>query len=156
MLVSGSRLIYGISNDKKSALPGILSKIHSKRRTHWLSVFIVMFIAIMIVVLFKGNLSVIAGVTVFCVLVVYIVINIALIRLRYKKSKIHRQFSSPISIKRFPVLPGLGIILSAIILLQFEQQVMLDGVVCIIGIFFFVYISGTFAHLVDAVRKKKN
>jgi APA family basic amino acid/polyamine antiporter len=155
MLISGSRLIYGISNDKKSTLPNILSKIHSKRRTPWLAVFIVMLIAIMIVVSFKGNLSVIAGVTVFCVLIVYIVINIALIRLRYKKSKLDRQFSSPMSINRFPILPGLGILLSVIILLQFKPQVMLDGVICIIGIVFFVYVSRTIEHLINMHRKKK-
>ncbi|HSA75176.1 MAG TPA: amino acid permease [Candidatus Nitrosocosmicus sp.] len=154
MLISGSRLIYGISNDRKSTLPNILSKVHSKRRTPWLSIFIVMFIAIMIVILFKGNLSVIAGVTVFCVLVVYIIINIALIRLRYKKRKVDGQFSSPISIKRFPILPGLGIVLSVIILLQFELQVMLDGIICIIGIIFFVYISRTIGRLVNVYRKK--
>ncbi|HEU5120234.1 MAG TPA: APC family permease [Candidatus Nitrosocosmicus sp.] len=154
MLISGSRLIYGISNDRKSTLPNILSKVHSKRRTPWLSIFIVMFIAIMIVILFKGNLSVIAGVTVFCVLVVYIIINIALIRLRYKKRKVDGQFSSPISIKRFPILPGLGIVLSVIILLQFELHVMLDGIICIIGIIFFVYISRTIGRLVNVYRKK--
>ena len=53
MLISGSRLIYGISNDVKSTLPSILSKIHSKRRTPWLSILTVMFIAILIIVLLK-------------------------------------------------------------------------------------------------------
>ena len=154
MLISGSRLIYGISNDRKSMLPNIFSKVHSKRRTPWLSIFIVMFIAIMVVVLFKGTLSIIAGVTVFCILIVYIIINIALIRLRYKKSKLDRQFTSPISIRRFPLLPGLGIVLSVIILLQFKPQVMLDGVICIIGIIFFIYISRTIGHLVNVYRKK--
>lgn len=87
MLVSGSRLIYGISNDRRSSLSSFLSKIHSKRKTPWLSILVVMLIAIMIVILFNGTLSVIAGVTVFCVLVLYTIINIALIRLRYKKKQ---------------------------------------------------------------------
>ena len=150
MLISGSRLIYGISKDRKSTLPSILSKIHSKRRTPWLSILIVMFIAIMIIVLFGGTLSVIAGVTVFCVLIVYIIINIALIRLRYKKSKVDRQFTSPFSIKRFPILPGLGIVLSVIILLQFEPRIMLNGVICIVGIILFVYISEIIRRRIDA------
>ena len=148
-------MIYGISKDKRSALPNIFSIIHSKRRTPWLSVFIVMFLAIMIVVLFKGILSVIAGVTVFCVLVLYVIINISLIRLRYKKYQLARPFTSPISIKRFPILPGLGIALSVIILLQFEPQVIVDGIICIISIIFFVYVSRTIRHFVDAERKKK-
>lgn len=149
MLISGSRLIYGISKDRKSTLPSILSKIHSKRRTPWLSILIVMFIAIMIIVLFGGTLSVIAGVTVFCVLIVYIIINIALIRLRYKKSKVDRRFTSPFSIKRFPILPGLGIVLSVIILLQFEPRIMLNGVICIVGIILFVYLSEIIRRRID-------
>ena len=155
MLISGSRLIYGISNDVKSTLPSILSKIHSKRRTPWLSILTVMFIAILIIVLFEGALPVIAGVTVFCVLIIYIIINLALIRLRYKKIKIDRQFSSPLSIRRFPLLPGIGIVLSVTILLQFEAQVMLDGVVCIIGIIIFVYLSGRIRQLVEVRCKDK-
>ena len=88
ILVSGSRLIYGISNDRRSSLPSLLSKIHSKRKTPWLSILVViLLIAIMIVILFYGTLSVIAGVTVFCVLVLYTIINIALIRLRYDNKK---------------------------------------------------------------------
>jgi APA family basic amino acid/polyamine antiporter len=156
MLVSGSRLIYGISNDTRSILPSNLSAIHSKRRTPWLSILVVMFIAIMIVVLFNGILSVIAGVTVFCVLVLYIIINIALIRLRYrKKNRFDRSFTSPLSIKRFPIFPGLGIVLSVMILLQFELQIMQDGVICILGIIFFVYISRTIGRLVNNARRKK-
>ena len=150
MLISGSRLIYGISKDTKSTLPNKLSKIHSKRKTPWLSILIVMFIAIMIIVLFEGILSVIVGVTVFCVLIVYIIINIALIRLRYKKSKVERQFTSPFSIKKFPILTGLGIGLSIIILLQFDQRIMLNGVICIVGIILFAYLSKIIRWLMDA------
>jgi amino acid transporter len=114
-----------------------------------------MLVAIMIVVLFNGILSVIAGVTVFCVLVFYIIINISLIRLRYKKNRLDRSFTSPLSIKRFPILPGLGIVLSVTILLQFELQIMQDGVICIIGIIFIVYISRTIGRLVDDACRKK-
>jgi APA family basic amino acid/polyamine antiporter len=158
ILVSGSRLIYGISNDRRSALPSLLSKIHSKRKTPWLSILVViLLIAIMIVILFYGTLSVIAGVTVFCVLVLYTIINIALIRLRYdiKKRRLDRAFTSPLSIKRFPILSGLGIVLSVMILLQFELQIMRDGVICIIGIIFFVYVSRIIGRLVDDARRKK-
>jgi APA family basic amino acid/polyamine antiporter len=155
ILVSGSRLIYGISNDRRSALPSLLSKIHSKRKTPWLSILVVMLIAIMIVILFNGTLSVIAGVTVFCVLVLYTIINIALIRLRYKKNRLDRQFTSPLSIKRFPILSGLGIVLSVMILLQFELQIIQDGVICIIGIIFFVYVSRIIGRLVDDARRRR-
>ena len=95
-------------------------------------------------------LSVIVGVTVFCVLIVYIIINIALIRLRYKKSKVERQFTSPFSIKKFPILTGLGIGLSIIILLQFDQRIMLNGVICIVGIILFAYLSKIIRWLMDA------
>jgi basic amino acid/polyamine antiporter, APA family len=104
----------------------------------------------MIIVLIEGILSVIAGVTVFCVLIVDIIMNIAIIRLRYKKSKVDRQFTSPFSIKEFPILPGLGIGLSIIILFQFEPRIILNGVICIVGIILFVYLSKIIRWLIDA------
>jgi hypothetical protein len=52
-------------------------------------------------------------------------------------------------------LPGIGIVLSVIILLQFEAQVMLDGVVCIICIIIFVYLSGRIRQLVEVRCKDK-
>lgn len=41
------------------------------------------------------------------------------------------------------------------ILLQFELQIIQDGVICIIGIIFFVYVSRIIGRLVDDARRKK-
>ena len=72
-----------------------------------------------------------------------------------KKRRLDRAFTSPLSIKRFPILSGLGIVLSVMILLQFELQIMRDGVICIIGIIFFIYVSRIIGRLVDDARRKK-
>lgn len=85
MLISGSRIIFGISNTKKLQLSKYLTKVNVKRKTPWVCIVMTMLAAITIVQVFEASLFLIAGQSVFCVLIVYIIMNIALISLRYQK-----------------------------------------------------------------------
>ncbi len=127
LLISGSRMIYGISNDKKSILPTVLSKIHKKRKTPWIAILFVMSISFLIIIFSNGDLSMIAGVTVFGIFTVYIIINIALITLRYKKSELKRPFTSPLRIGKFPILAGVGIVFTLLLVVQLNFEVIIKG-----------------------------
>ena len=144
MLISGSRIIYGMS--KGNALPGMLSKVHSITKTPWIAIIITMLVTIGVISFSQGSITVVANVAVFDVFIAYALVNFALIWLRYKKPKLERPFQSPIRIGRFPLFAGLGLATSLAMLSQFDYGIMLAGAVATV--------SGFAAHIaVEKYRK---
>lgn len=137
MLISGSRILYGISKD--NALPAIFSIIHRQKKTPWIAVVIIGSLSIMFV--FAGDITTIANISVFTIIMVFILANLSLIWLRYKEPNYERQFKSPLNIKKFPVLAALGIITPILGIIQFSLYVISMGmsVVALGALFYFVY-----------------
>jgi APA family basic amino acid/polyamine antiporter len=111
-LIVMSRMFYGIS--RGHSLPAVFSRI-GKRGTPYVSVFLVMVLASL--ALFIGDIETVAMMTVFAIFIVYLFVNLSLIRLRYTNIK-KRPFRTPINIGRFPVLAFLGV-LSSLFMLYF-------------------------------------
>ncbi len=137
MLVSGSRILYGISNDK--SLPSIFSRIHSKRNTPWAAVLVIGFLSVLFTL--AGDLSTVANISVFGIIMVFILVNFSLIWLRFKQPNAERQFKVPLSVKKLPILPVLGIITPVFGAVQFEPYIIMMGmVVVVLGVlFYFAY-----------------
>ena len=137
MLVSGSRILYGVALDK--ALPGIFSVIHQKRKTPWIAVIVIGALSASFV--FIGDIGTVANISVFAIIMVFVLVNLALIWLRYKQPDAERQFRSPINVKKFPVLAALGIITPILGIIQFESFVLLMGlgVVASGALFYYIY-----------------
>lgn len=127
MLVSGSRILFGMAND--NALPSSLAAVHPRTRTPLGAIIVIMALVIGVVVASSGRLDVIAKVAVFGIFMVYVLVNFALIWLRYKRPKIERPFRSPWSIERFPILAGLGLLTSVAMLTQFDIVTVVAGTV---------------------------
>lgn len=137
MLISGSRILYGVAQDK--ALPSIFSLIHKKRKTPWLAVIVIGVLSACFV--FIGEISTVARISVFAIIMVFVLVNFALIWLRYKDPNAERQFRTPINIGRFPVLAALGIITPVLGIIQLDLFVILMGL-GVLGAgaaFYFVY-----------------
>ncbi len=136
-LVSGSRILYGISNDK--ALPSIFSKIHKKRKTPWIAVSVIGLLSACFV--FVGDIDTVANISVFVIIMIFIIVNISLILLRYREPNTERQFRSPINIGKFPVLAALGIITPIFGIIQLNSFVIFTGlmVLALGAVFYFVY-----------------
>ncbi len=100
-----------------------------------------MFIAFIIIFTFKGNLSIIEGISVFGIFIIYIIVHISLIILRYKKTEIRRPFRMPLQIGKFPILAGLGICISSILMLQINFETIRNSIIVIALIFFSVSIA---------------
>lgn len=141
MLISISRIIYGITENKTSFFSNILSIVHQKRRTSWIAILLVMFISFIIILSFKGDLFVMTGISVFGIFIVYIIVHISLIILRYKKIEIARPFKAPLQIRKFPILAGLGICISVILMSQINFETIKNSIIVIALIFFSVYIA---------------
>jgi APA family basic amino acid/polyamine antiporter len=126
MLVSGSRIIFGMASD--GAFPSLLSATHSKTKTPFYAVAAMMALTIGIVAVSSGRIETVANVAVFGIFLVYVFVNLSLISLRYKKPEIERPFRSPWTISGFPVFAGLGLATCIAMLVQFDLATAVAGV----------------------------
>ncbi len=143
-LVAGSRMIYGMAREK--SFPNILAKVHSKTKTPWMAIIVIMLISIGFS--FIGDIVIVANITVFAVVITFAAVNLTVIVLRYTEPNIERKFRVPINIGKFPILPMFGLGISIYMVIQFQIQVVLVGLV-IIGI-------GTVFYLLYEKRKVKS
>jgi basic amino acid/polyamine antiporter, APA family len=123
MLLASSRIIYGMA--ESGSLPKILAKVHPKNHTPWVATFLAMALAMAFV--FLEDITFVANVNNFTVFVTFMVINAALVMLRYHKPELPRPFQVPLSWGRLPLLPILGIFFNAFMLVQLSSQAMVIG-----------------------------
>ncbi len=116
MLIATSRVIYGIARDR--ALPRCLSRLHPGRGTPHISILLVMVVASAIVL--SHTLEGAAKLTDMSIFTAYLIVNLAVIKLRYSKPGHIRPFKVPLSIGRFPVLPVFGVASCLLMLSYFD------------------------------------
>ena len=121
-----SRILYGMASDPTQKFPKCLSLIHKKRKIPWVAILIVAIAAIAFT--FVGEIQTVASLTTFAVFASFIMINLAVIRLRYKIPHFYRTFKIPLNIGRFPVLPAIGAVICGFMLFQYARDVILMGI----------------------------
>ena len=130
MLLSGSRIIYGIA--EKKALSKIFLLVSKKMLTPWVAIIFV--IGFSMLFLIFGNLKTVANLTNFTIFATFISVNLSLIYLRIKKP-VSPGFHIPFSVKNIPILPVFGIITSVFMIMNLSYDVLLIGLaVIIVGI----------------------
>ena len=127
MLLSGSRIIYGIA--KKDALPKILLRVQTRLKTPYIAIFVII-IASMIFLLIE-DLQTIANLTNFTIFAVFISVNAAVIYFRYKNPN-KEGFRIPLSIGRLPIFPCIGILTSVFMIINLDFNVLLLGLFLIV------------------------
>ena len=127
MLLSGSRLIFGIAERK--ALPKLFMSVLKRYKTPWASIIVIIIASMLFLLL--DDLKTIANLTNFTIFVVFIVINASVIYFRYKKP-IDKGFKVPLSVGRFPIIPFFGIITSVFMITNLSIFVLILGAVLII------------------------
>jgi len=143
-LIAGARMMYGMAREK--SLPNILAKVHFKTKTPWVSIIVIMLVAIGFS--FIGDIVIVANITVFAVVITFAVINLVVIVLRFTQPDIERKFKVPINVGRFPVLPMFGLVISVYMAIQFEMDVILVGLgIIAIGILFYVIFNRKSVHM---------
>lgn len=129
LLIATSRLVYGMACD--NALPfKSLAKVHPKTQTPTLAIILTMIFTAVFV--FFKDVTVVASLTDIALFLTFIVVNLALIWLRYKLPNKRRPFKSPLNIGNFSVLAALGVVTSAYMLIHFEKDVWAIGVALIV------------------------
>lgn len=133
MLLSGSRIIYGIS--KENALPKIFSRVSKKTKTPFVAVIGVVIASMIFLSL--GSLKLIANLTNFTIFVTFIVVNASVIYLRFKKPT-NTGFKIPLTFKKIPIIPLLGILSCIFMLINLSFDVLIAGLI-LLGIGFIFY-----------------
>ncbi|MGV9300863.1 APC family permease [Amycolatopsis sp. NPDC003676] len=89
-MLMASRLLYGLSNER--VLPPVFGRVHPTRRTPWVSIIFTSVIAIGLVSFV--DISALGGTTALLLLVVFAIVNVALLVLRKDKVP-HKHFRAP-------------------------------------------------------------
>ncbi len=122
-LIAGSRMIYGLST--AGEIPKIFSKVHPKRRTPYIAILASMIISMVFV--FIGDIKLVASITDFFAFVVFILVNLSAIVLRYRKPDVERQFKIPINIGNFPLIPLFGLLTCFLMIYYLEIKSIIIG-----------------------------
>ena len=107
MLLAASRLLWGMAGDR--VLPVVLSRVHPRRKTPWLATVTVSVVAGLFVVGLRET-EVVANVSNFALFVTFVVINAAVIALRFREPASPRPVRIPGAVAGVPVVPVLGIV----------------------------------------------
>ena len=133
-LIASSRRIYGMTEEH--SLPGIFAYVHPTRGTPCVAIFSFAIIASFFTLL--NDISFVARVSNFGSFLIFGIVHISLIELRYREPHAKRKYRMPLNIGKFPLLAGVGIVLSSIMMLQFSLFVALISAA--------IFLSGAFVY----------
>ncbi len=134
-LLTTSRILYGIS--KGNALPQVLTRLIAKRKTPWVAILAAL--AVSLALLPLGKVEKLASVSSFTMMMAFILVNAALIALRFRQPQGERPFTVPLRLGSIPVLPVFGIAICSLFLFQFDRLVYAIGALAVTssaGIYF--------------------
>jgi basic amino acid/polyamine antiporter, APA family len=123
ILTAASRLVYGMA--RLGGLPIVLANLGPNGRSPRLAAVLVLLVALALAVV--GNIELIASATNFTVYVVFIIVNLAVISLRFRQPELRREFRCPGSLWKLPITPVLALV-TIVSLLAF-----VDPAACLMG-----------------------
>ena len=128
MLLASSRISFGMA--RSGTLPRHLSRVHLTRKTPYIAILAAAAGAVLF--LFAGDIGFIANVANFTLFVTFMIVNLAVILLRYRSPDQARPFRVPGNIGRFPVLPVLGIASAIFLFFQLTPEIIAIGTLLVI------------------------
>ena len=94
--ISTSRLLYGVSKSEYQVFPERLSRVHPTRQTPHYAVALVGLGTVPFVLL--GDIGLVAGLANLVLLLVFVLVNLALLKLRYDRPDAKRGFRAPLNV----------------------------------------------------------
>ncbi|RLE65031.1 MAG: amino acid transporter [Thermoprotei archaeon] len=154
-LVSASRLAYGLASE--GIVSEQLAKVDKWRKTPYISVLISGFVAVLtiLITVFLPEITglrlrfgeveyklvdMVGKTSSLAAILAFIMVNVAVIVLRFTKPDYERRFTIPLNIGRFPVLPAISIVLIVFFLaISFTDWIIWisTAVVILIGLAFY-------------------
>lgn len=128
ILIAVSRLFYGMASDH--SLPAVISMVHSRTKTPFVSIAFTSIIAMLFVL--AGSLKQVAFITNFGIFVLFFMVNVSAIVLRFSKPGKKRVFRMPLNIGRVPVISALGAAASVFMITRVETSAAALGTAAIL------------------------
>lgn len=125
LIMSAARLLYGMAED--GALPSTFAKIHKTRQSPYIATIAVAALAVTMIVTLE-NIQAVASLTNFSLLATFVIINAAVVVLRYREPSARRPFQVPGRLGRLPLIPCLGALSSLVMMLFVGWNAVLLGV----------------------------
>ncbi len=118
-LIVCARMMYGMA--KSSSLPVSLAKVHALRKTPYISVILAGLISIGF--LFFKEIEILASISDVGIFLLFLVVNLSNIVLRYRRADLNRPWRGPLSVGRMPLLSLLGAVSCVLMLLSINHPV---------------------------------
>jgi APA family basic amino acid/polyamine antiporter len=121
VLVSTSRVVYGVSKAEYNSFPEVFARIHPTRQTPYVAVTLVGVVTVPFALL--GDLGVVAGLANAALLAVFVVVNTSLLKLRYAGDPIDGGYRAPLNVGWFSITAFVGLLTSLALVLFYLFQV---------------------------------
>lgn len=122
-LIVSTRMLYGMATE--GHLPPVLGAVHERRRTP--HVTIALFCVLALAFLGFGEIRVLAAITDIGIFLMFLVVNLANIVLRYRQADTPRPWRCPLNIGSFPVVSALGAVSCMAMLTTLNHPIELFG-----------------------------
>ncbi|MEB8432956.1 APC family permease [Cocleimonas sp. KMM 6892] len=118
-LIVCARMMYGMA--KSNSFPRVLASVHQTRQTPYVAIMVTGFISI--IFLFFKKVEVLAAISDVGIFILFFIVNLSNIVLRYRRPDIHRVWRAPFNIGRLPVLSVLGVLSCLFMLININHPV---------------------------------
>ena len=125
VMLGGSRIVYGMAYS--GSLPKSLSRVHRTYHTPWVAILGIACLSILFVPF--RDITIVANIANFMIFIVFFMVNLSLIKLRYTDPERNRSFKVPLNIGRFPLPPFLGILSIIFLFSRLSLEVITYGFV---------------------------
>jgi APA family basic amino acid/polyamine antiporter len=130
--VMGSRLAYGMA--RQGLLPRILGRVHAGRRTPHMAIAVLLAIAAGLVLL--GNIAQLASATVLLLLIVFTIVNGALVVLKLQPNEKPGAFEVPIIVPALGAVVCVSLLINRLLSDDWRAPAIAGGIiVCIVGLY---------------------
>jgi len=120
LLVSTSRVIYGVSKAEYNSFPAVFARVHPNRKTPYVAVSLIAVVTIPFALV--GDLGVVAELANLALLTVFVVVNLSLLKLRYGGDAQETGYRTPLNVGRFSITAFLGLTTSVGLILFYLAQ----------------------------------
>lgn len=110
LLISTSRVVYGVSKAEYNSFPAVFARVHPDRKTPYVAVLTVALVTVPFA--YVGDLGAVAGLANLALLAVFVVVNLSLLKLRSDRDPTERGYRVPLNVGGFPVTAVLGVLTS--------------------------------------------
>lgn len=127
VLTAGTRMIFSMA--RANALPPAFSRLTRGAKTPWLAA--VAGAAVAVPFTLTARIELIAEVTNFAIYVLFVTVNLAVIRLRRSRPDLPRGFRAPFEVRSVPLTAALGVLTSVFLLFYIERTAWILGLLMV-------------------------